>query len=59
MKKLNICIVYEISKNFNISSYPTLESCYLLQLVSLKIMILISINISDMVLDLREKEVFQ
>ena len=24
---VNICIVYEISKNFNISSYQTLENC--------------------------------
>ena len=24
---VNIYIVYEINKNFNISSYPTLESC--------------------------------
>ena len=24
---LNICIVYDISRNFNISSYPTLENC--------------------------------
>ena len=26
-KIVNIYIVYEISKNFNISSYPTLENC--------------------------------
>ena len=26
-KRVNIYIVYEISKNFNISSYPTLENC--------------------------------
>ena len=26
-KKINIYIVYEISKNYNISSYPTLEDC--------------------------------
>ena len=26
-KILNIYIVYEISKNYNISSYPTLENC--------------------------------
>ena len=24
---INIYIVYEISKNYNISSYPTLENC--------------------------------
>ena len=27
-KIVNIYIVYEISKNFNISSYPTLENCF-------------------------------
>ena len=26
-KILNICIVYEINKNFDISSYPALENC--------------------------------
>ena len=26
---VNIYIVYEISKNYNISSYPTLENCLL------------------------------
>ena len=26
-KIVNIYIVYEINKNFNISSYPTLENC--------------------------------
>ena len=26
-KIVNICIVYEISKNYNSSSYPTLENC--------------------------------
>ena len=32
-KVVNIYIVYEISKNINISDYPTLENCYLEQLV--------------------------
>ena len=27
-KSNNIYIVYEISKNYNISSYPTLENCF-------------------------------
>ena len=27
-KTVNICIIYEISKNFNISSYSTLENCF-------------------------------
>ena len=26
---MNICTVYEISKNYNISSYRTLENCLL------------------------------
>ena len=26
-KIINICILYEINKNYNISSYPTLENC--------------------------------
>ena len=26
-KKVNIYIIYEISKNYNISSYTTLENC--------------------------------
>ena len=30
---VNIYIVYEISKNYNISSYPTLENCFLELLV--------------------------
>ena len=33
-KRVNIYIIYEISKNFNISSYPTLEN-YLFEAVSL------------------------
>ena len=32
-KVVNIYIVYEISKNINISDYPTLENCYLEQSV--------------------------
>ena len=27
VKTVNICIVYEISQNFNISSYATMENC--------------------------------
>ena len=26
-KTVNVCIVYEISKTFNINSYPTVENC--------------------------------
>ena len=44
---VNIYIVHEISKNYNISSYPTLENCTN-----------ISTNILEMVLSLIEKGVF-
>ena len=56
---VNIYVVFEISKNFDISSYPTFENCLLEQLVWLNIMILISISNLDMVLDLTEKELLQ
>ena len=49
----------EINKKCNISSYPTLEIVYLGQLVWLKILILININILDMMLDLIENIFFQ
>ena len=32
-KVVNVCIVYEISKSFDISDYPTLEIVYLEQLL--------------------------
>ena len=54
---VNIYIVYEISKNYNVSSYPTLKNC-LFGAVSLNMLILISTNILDTVLDLIEKESF-
>ena len=58
-KVLNMYIVDEISKNFDMGSYPTLENCSF-SLVSLtKKMILINISILDMVLNLIEKENFQ
>ena len=44
-KLVSICIVYEISRSFNASSYPTLENRFLVQLVWLKMLILLSINI--------------
>ena len=58
-KIVNIYIVFEINKNDNTTnSDPTLENFFLKQLVWLKILILISTNILDMVLDLIEKELF-
>ena len=48
----------KISKNFNISSYPTLEIVYLAPLFWLKMLILISINILDMELELTDMDVF-
>ena len=51
---VNIHIVYEISKNYNISSYPTLENC-LFGTASLN-KNAISTNILNMVLDLIEKK---
>ena len=58
-KIANIYIVFEINKNYNISSYPTLENCfYLVQLVSVKMLMLMSINILVMKLDLIEKGSF-
>ena len=55
---LNIYIVYEISKNFNISSYSTLENCFLVELVSQKMLTLISINILGMKLDFIDMDFF-
>ena len=55
---VNISTFYEINKNFNTSSYPTLENCLLEQLVWLNILILIGINILDVALDLIEEELF-
>ena len=56
-KVVNIYTVYEINKNVNISSYPTLETC-LVQLVRLEMLILLSINILDMELDLIHMDFF-
>ena len=56
---VNIYIVYEISENVNISSYPTLDSCFFGAVKLTKKMILMSTNILGMVLDLIEKELFQ
>ena len=56
---VDVYIVYEISKNYNIASYPTLEN-FLFGAVSLtKHLILMRINILNMVLGLIERERFQ
>ena len=55
---VNIYIVSEISKRFNISSYPALENCLFGAVNLTKKLILMSIKILDMVLDLIEKELF-
>ena len=57
-KIVNIYIVYEINKNFNIRSFPMLENCLLSAVKLTKILISISKNILDMVLDLTEKDFF-
>ena len=49
-KIVNIYIVYEISRIFNISIYPTLENC--VQLSGPKMLKFTRINILDMELDL-------
>ena len=51
-KKVNIYIVYEVSKIYDA------KTIYLVQLHELRMLILISINILDVVLDLREKDFF-
>ena len=51
-KKVNIYIVYEVSKIYDA------KTIYLVQLHELKMLILISINILDVVLDLIEKDFF-
>ena len=55
---IDIYLVYEISKTFTISRYPTLENCFLELLVWLKMLILISKNILDMELDLIDMDFF-
>ena len=57
-KIVNNYIVYEINKNFNISSYPALENCLFSAIKLTKHLILISTNILDMVLDLIQKDFF-
>ena len=50
-KIVNIYIVYEINKKYNISSYPVLENCSFGS-------VWISTNILDMVLDMIQKDCF-
>ena len=55
-KVVNIYIVYEISKSFNISDYPTLESCLFGAVSLTKMLTLTGMDIVDMELDLIGKE---
>ena len=55
---LNIYIIYEISVSDSNNSCPTLENCLFGAVKLTKILILISTNILDMVLDLIDVELF-
>ena len=55
-KIINIYIVYEISKNYNISTYPTLENCLFGAVSLTKNADIDKYNILDIVLDLIGKE---
>ena len=55
-KIVNIYIVYEISRSFNISNYPTRENC--VQLSGLKMLKFTRINILDVELDLIDMTFF-
>ena len=57
-KVANIYIVYEISKNFNISSYSTLENCLFDAVSFTKNTDIDSINILDVELDLIDLHFF-
>ena len=56
---VNIYIVYELGASGSNDNDPTLKIVYLVQLISLKTQILISITIQVMELDLIEDQVFQ
>ena len=58
-KVVNIYIVYEIERSFNISSYPALENCLLGAVKLTKHVDFDQLNILDMVLDLIQKDFFQ
>ena len=51
--------MYEINKNFNVSSYPALENCLFGAVKLTKYPVLVNTKSVDMVLDLIEKELFQ
>ena len=57
-KIVNIYILYEINKNSNTSSDPTLENCFFGAVTLTKMLILISINLLDMQLDLIDMDFF-
>ena len=57
-KIINIYIVGEISKNYNISSYSTLENCLFGAVSLTKMLILISVNILGVELDLIDMDFF-
>ena len=55
---MEVYIVYEISKNINISNYPTLENCLFGAVSLTKNAELTGMNILDLELDLTGMEVF-
>ena len=57
-KIVNSYMVYEINKNYNISSYPTLGNCLFGTVSLTKNNDIANINILDMVLDLIKKQSF-
>ena len=57
-KIVNIYILYEINKNGNTSSDPTLENCLFGAVSLTKMLILININFLDMQLDLIDMDFF-
>ena len=57
-KVVNIYIVYKINKNYNISSYPRLESWLFAAVGLTKMVILKNVNILDVVLDLIDMNFF-
>ena len=56
---MNIYIVYEIKKGFNISSYPTLENCLFGAVKLTKHVDVDLYKYSDMVSDSIEKDLIQ
>ena len=58
-KIINMYIVYEIRRNYNISSCPTLKNCLFGAVRLTKMFVLININILGMALDLIKKNFSQ